>query len=168
MAHSQQGVRQVLCLREISDGPLKILWLTEPCHTLLMKHLIILGSMTNVHDTRASFSVSQQASCPFWSLPPLVFKNSLLLRPAHMRYKKNQPSMTSPFAKCWGQTATKRSLEKYSGVASTSGWFLMVPFWTDFQACNMADHLFGPLLFQHQGSTFRENGFMGGTTVFSC
>lgn len=115
---------------------------------------------------------------PFLVSPSSCFQEQSALETnsqVNMRYKKNQPSMTSPFAKCWGQTATKRSLEKYSGVTSTSGWFLMVPFWTDFQACNMADHLFGPLLFQHQSSSFREHGFRGGNNspqplqvVFSC
>lgn len=81
--------------------------------------------------------------------------------------RKKQPSMISPFGRCWGQATTNRTLEINSGVNSISGWFLLILFQTSFQAYNMADHLFGALLFQQQGSSFREHGFMERTTQLS-
>lgn len=42
----------------------------------------------------------------------LLLSRAVISRVQATGKPKNQPSMTSPFWECWGQTATKRSLEK--------------------------------------------------------
>lgn len=130
------GEAGILPPRDVSDGLLKIPWLTGPCHALLTKHWNAPVSTANVHDIPARFSVSFQS--PY--LYPLYSPRAVRSRAnshVNMRCKQTSPAITSPFSRCWGQTATNKCLK------ITLMWTPPQPLWVVFFWWNRSEGAMG-------------------------